>query len=582
LLLARAAPVLCLGDVFAYGEEFEKAAVGRVLLADMGVSWRELPYHPYEGGGFVQSLLDAVAFVLLGPSTLALKATTLVWNLAILWAGFALMDRNFGRSSARIFGLLLIAAPASFQKISLLALGIHFEATLFLLLLLGRGLDLARTSRAAAFSWGILGSIGGFACYFSYQSVLVVASVGAGLVFARAWPTPRALAALISGFLAGLTPWLLMWARWGPALFDVHGTDRGASGDGLRAVGSIVAAVFEGRGPLDAAAQLLGLAALPWLALRLGWGPRLSDESRRASAWILGFATLFGAAYLLSGFAVEALHHYVWLARLAPLWMAASLALSAVLGDCIQTGGGLRRRLGLLAAAVWIVSGLAATVRECALGSPGPLARNLGLLASQRGYDWGGYLQKLWPRLPLPEQEKLERFRSLRDGDGVLLEEALASVWAQTGGHDLGQIEQAAGTRAGAFVRGLGPWLQQQGGRSLKARLARARQAPANLRPWLLEAVGRFGLGALRSVELLEQESELGLSLGAEPEFFVGLGWRAFQATGSRAGTGWRAERRRLRFAPELIERFLAARPERERALIASGIEAARAAHALP
>lgn len=582
MILARSALVLCFADVFAYGEEFEKAAAARLLAARTGLSWRELPYHPYEGGGFVQSLLDAFAFACLGPSVLALKATTLLWNLAILWAGFRLLERHFGRTGARLFGLFLIAAPASFQKLSVLALGIHTEATLFLLLSLGAGLDLARSERPSPWRWAPLGALGGFACYFSYQSSLAVAAVAAGLWWARGWPPWRALIALGGGFAAGLAPWLSMWARWGGQLFDVHGEGLAPSAGGLAAAGATLESVFAGRSALDRGALLLACAALPLLALSLGGRGLRSPSARRAGAWILGYSALFLAAYLLSGFAVGAVHHYVWLARLAPLWMASTLALSAVLGTWLEGPARGPRALALAATALWLCAGAAGTVRECAAGSPDTPLRNLRQLAAERGYAWDGYLLKLWPRMSLEPEEKLRLLRRLEDGDGALLEEALALAWTRAGPHDLAQLERDLGPRPAEFAAGLGLWLQQRGQRSLEGRLIEARRSPESLRAGLVEAVGRFGMGPLASLANLEQELRRGMELDAPMEFFVGLGWRAYRGVAAAEGPYWRTQRRRLRFAPRELERFLSAAPEGLRPWLALGLERARRAHALP
>ena len=62
------------------------------------------------------------------------------------------------------------------QKTSLLALGIHFEAGLFLLLALGLMVPIALEGSRRARTWFALGATLGFGTYFSYQTVLAVAS----------------------------------------------------------------------------------------------------------------------------------------------------------------------------------------------------------------------------------------------------------------------------------------------------------------------------------------------------------------------------------------------------------------------
>jgi hypothetical protein len=581
LLLSRAALVICLGDVFGYGEEFEKGAVARLLRADTGLSWRDLPYHPYEGGGFVQGLLDALAFACLGPSVLALKTTALLWNLAILWAGFRWLERDFGRLTARIFGAVLIAAPLSFQKLSTLALGIHVEATLFLLLLLGQGLRLVREPGGQAWRWTLLGATGGLACFFSYQCVLALASVGGGLLFARRWPAPRCLAALVLGFLLGLAPWLAMLQHWGSKLFDVHGEALEATGD-WSAVLASARSIWTGRSLLDALALGLGAAALPGLAALAAARGALDTPARRAATWLLVYASLFAAAYMGAGFAVGKIHHYVWLARLAPFWMAGSLALAIGLGWAISAAKGPQRWLGILGLCLWIAAGLAGTLRECAAGRPGRPIENLALLAKTRGYAWDGYLMKLWPRLAMPDAEKLARLRRAADGDEALLEDALAQAWSRHGTRSHADVAAARGDHPAEFTRGLGSWLRQNGGRTLQARLTLAEAAAPHLSPWLQEAVGRFGVGLLAKTEHLAEELSSGLKQQAHGRFFVGHGWRLYLGIEVTLGPYWEASHRRLRFAPHRLERLVADLPAEERPLIEKGLAEAKRAHELP
>jgi hypothetical protein len=581
LLLSRGALVACLGDVFAYGEEFEKGAVARLLSSDTGLSWRDLPYHPYEGGGFVQGLLNCVLFACLGPSVLALKMGPLLWNVSILVAGFGWLARDFGRLTARLFGALLIAAPISYQKLSLLALGIHPEATLFLLLLLSQGLRLAREPHARTWRWALFGATGGFACYYSYQSALCLAVASGGLLLARGWPGLRCFAAACAGLLLGLSPWLALLEHWGPQMFDVHGESLGAGG-GLAAVLASARSIVTGRSLLDSLGLGLGAAALPALAVLAGARSLGPSAARRAAHWLLAYALVFCAAYLGAGFAVDEIRHYVWLARLAPLWMAGSLALAIALGWAIAAGPGLRRALGFLALGLWVAAGLAGTLRECAAGRPGQPMENLALLAETRGYAWDGYLAKLWPRLKLSDGEKLTRLRRAADGDEALLEEALALAWARSGQRSPADVRAALGAHPAQFVRGLGFWLRDRGGRTLQARLAVAKSAPRDLSPWLEEAAGRFGLGPLANAENLATELGIGRRARAGDDFFIGQGWRAYRAIEVQRDGHWQASYRRMRFAPEAMERLLASVPAEQRPLVELGLQQARQAHRLP
>jgi hypothetical protein len=136
VLVARAALVLALADVFFYGEELEKGTAAKAMLDGLPVPHHCLAYHQYEGGGFVISHAKALAFLLVGESVLAHKLVALSTCLAVLWAGWCLARRHFGLLSAQLFALLYVLAPLTWQKLGLLSLGIHYEASFFVLVLL--------------------------------------------------------------------------------------------------------------------------------------------------------------------------------------------------------------------------------------------------------------------------------------------------------------------------------------------------------------------------------------------------------------------------------------------------------------
>src|SRR5687768_16682166 len=130
LWLARGALVLSQADVFGY-EEFAKAELGRAMLDDLGIEHHRLAYHYYEVGGFVFSHLFALAFALFGDSVLAIKLVAIGWHSGVLALAMALAHAAYGRRAMLVAALLLVLPPASLQKLSLLALGIHFDSLLF-------------------------------------------------------------------------------------------------------------------------------------------------------------------------------------------------------------------------------------------------------------------------------------------------------------------------------------------------------------------------------------------------------------------------------------------------------------------
>jgi hypothetical protein len=92
----RCALLFSLCDVFGYGEEMEKACAGKALRDGIALPRHELAYHAYEGGGFVVSHLDALAFALVGESVLAIKLVALVFVAGIVVVGWKLCERFGG------------------------------------------------------------------------------------------------------------------------------------------------------------------------------------------------------------------------------------------------------------------------------------------------------------------------------------------------------------------------------------------------------------------------------------------------------------------------------------------------------
>ena len=74
------------------------------------------PGRPYNGGAAINAYLAALAFRLLGPSAVALKAPALLWSLGALLAGDVFARRFAGPTSALWTLLLLAFGPAVFCR----------------------------------------------------------------------------------------------------------------------------------------------------------------------------------------------------------------------------------------------------------------------------------------------------------------------------------------------------------------------------------------------------------------------------------------------------------------------------------
>ena len=136
LIATRAVLVLSCADVFFYGEELGKGTAAKAILEGLPVAHYRLNYVYHEGGGFVVTHLKALAFLLVGQSLLAHKLVAIATSAILLVVGCMLTYEAFGARAARIFGVMFVLAPDAYLRFSLLSLGTHFEALIFVALVL--------------------------------------------------------------------------------------------------------------------------------------------------------------------------------------------------------------------------------------------------------------------------------------------------------------------------------------------------------------------------------------------------------------------------------------------------------------
>lgn len=580
--------VAAMGDVFLYGEELEKGFVAVCLLGDVDVPYARLPYHPYEGGGFVASHVKALAFSLMGSSILAHKVCALVWGLLVVAASVRLLHRHGGGSrasdsAAALGGALLALGPAHFQRESLLHLGIHFEALLFVALVLDQGLRVAAVESGSAprrRDLLILGLAAGFGTYFSYQVALAVLVV-AGLLIVR---SPRSMVSpsLVGATLLGLAPLGLMTLATGREVLDIHGEAIGAAGPGflqsLRA--SLSAPLALGAALLGAGAAIAGAAACPPGA-----------ERRLAAVTLLVFSGLWCAAAGATGlFAVSSADsHWFPLLRAAPLVWTMLMLVGLLAGPALAlegvARGGPAAKVARSTAAALVGIGLIHTARIVDEGSLGRAGENLRHLAQLRGDDPRGALVKIGPRLEenrdtsdgAVEAEVLGRFLTEGVEPGLITDVVAA-------------VTQATEARAEALAEEMTPLLSAIPGgveaarRGLGSPLFHYRY-PGRLREALeddslpeidAEAMGRFGLGWYGATDL---SGEMGVAHGTlkAGAFLRGVGARVFRTAVMQPY--WGPD---LVLRPGAVRRAMAARatvltPEEKAALLGGFDAEARA-----
>ena len=601
LLLLRFALCLTLGDVFFYGDELEKGAAGKALLDGVadGLGRHRLAYHYYEGGGFVVSHLDALAFALVGQNLLALKLVALAFELAVLFSGAALCRRAFGARAAACFALLHVLAPESVQKNALLALGIHWQALPFLFCLLDRGGRIALEGEQRGSNWVLAGLAGGFGTYFNWGLAPAVAWVGLSVLALR----PRALLGrgglLGLGSLAvGLAPLAWMWSRVGAAVFDIHGASLTGGGGGPplgETLAEFFSSIYAGRTALDllfvalvALLPLVGAAGL-WLA-RAGTDEEPAPRApRRWAAYLAGYLALFLALYLASDFTVGRAPHYFQFHRLSQAFGLGTLLAAGGLAALVARGGPARA-IGVFLLGLATLGGLRGTLAVIASGNTVDLARNWRVLTRTKGYRYDEYVPKVWEHFEGGDFQRAAVLRRFDEPDRALLEYTLAVHLFAPGARSLAEVRAELGSlgfadEAEALVALGAMWRERYPGELAPRRAAvlAAQAVDGGVRAWVEESFGRFGLGFLTTMDRLRAELATGLEHGFPEPYFEGLGYRLYSARGDRALAGyWRQTRPPCFIDHDRALEFIGATDEPVRGALLRGFRRALAEHGLP
>ncbi len=585
-VVVRAVLLLAFCDVFAYLEEYEKAAAGKAMLDGLGLAHHQLAYHPYEGGGFVVSHLDALMFALAGPSVLSVKLVALLLGAVLLGVGWKLCERAGGAAAARAFAALYVLAPGSVQQNSLLALGIHYHALIFVGALLWAVLSVLDGGAQRRGLWLASGLIAGFGVFFSYQlGLTVLVALGAGVFVAHREGRSVALRGLgwaSAGAIVGAAP--LGWMAWrtGRAVFDIHGADvLTTNTPRAQLLSDFANSFFLGRETHDALA-LLVLCLAPLSAL-LAW--RSTGRARAFVALIALHAALFCAAYLGLGFTIGRVVSYFLLQRLTPLWFLGLLA-TAIGCAALWSAGGVRRRAGLALTLSCALVGVLDLVRLTRAAAPGDWIEHARTLARTKGYAYPQYLQKLAPRLGLEREELARTFLGFVEEDRELLLDALANtVWGD-GRVEVEQLEREASALGiadrRALLAGQGMALRNRWGGSIASRLERAAAADEPQRESLAEAIGRFGNRYFPTFDAVRRELDQGVAANAPSSYFFGLGMRAWSARGDLTAPVFPAPTRGPWCFDERGARSLFdEQPPAVRAALVAGYEHARRLHTL-
>jgi hypothetical protein len=607
-LAARSLLLLSFADVFGYGEELQKACAGKAMLDGLAVPHYQLAYHYYEGGGFVISHLDALAFVFFGESIMAVKIVALAFGAAILAAGWGLVRRAGGLGAARIFALLFVLAPDSVQRNSLLTLGIHSHALLFMACILWATVRLAFERDLWPRTWLSWGISAGFGFYFSYQCSLTIAvSIAALVVCLRRDLVSRTTAWAFVGLAIGLAPlfWMIAHVHW--AVLDIHGAGFvDLKTDKLEVIRQFCLSVFSDRAWIDSLA-VIGVAITPAIALAaLARGA--ARPVRFGARLVLANMALFLAAYVGSGFTVSAIYHYIVLQRLLPLWFLSILALALGASAALASQRLWLRGLACLCVAIPAISGAADLVRTVGEGAGGSWAEHFRELAHAKGYSYTGYLEKLAGHLDGSRAHKVEVMLGFREPEPTLLQSAIAVALygdGQTSIRAIGEELRSLGIHAQrGFWLGFGPLLAKQmkeePGDLLNSalgadehimvedqidvaeRVRRCADRPAEERDLLIEAIGRWGQGDPVTQDRVLREGNLAIKAELPEAYFRGLGQRIYRASGVAGSRRYF----QIRSSPWSLDRehvhsILEKCPDPPAGILFDNYEAERAVHSL-
>jgi hypothetical protein len=315
-------------------------------------------------GASVVLLLLAVPWLsVAGTSLVALKGLAVLWSTGTLCAFLIVAWRYISPRVALLLAVFCVALSPTAARLNVTLVGSHPEALLPCALALGAYWEWVRRRTDGAALAAVLGWCAGAALWMAYLSAMFVLPLLAlRLASVRRWQTAAALA---SGLLLGLTPWIYqdLWLRpHGAALWMQHVAggygSPGIAQRGLEVLSELATSFgYVGVGGI----VLLVLCAAAWLLVVLsvsvpGWRrhvhPNPLAVAPLVAAPLLGLVMLASAAHPIR--AVEGYYSYRFFIPLqvALFWV---LALAAdLVADRIGSGSAVMVGGTALAMGIWI------------------------------------------------------------------------------------------------------------------------------------------------------------------------------------------------------------------------------------
>lgn len=564
LVCLRGFLVASAADVFGYGEEFAKGGAAKAILDGLPVPYHQLNYAYHEGGGFLVSHLEALGFLLLGPCVLVVKLVAIGFAVATLLAGAWMLTEHVSTRAAYVFAALLALAPQSFQQVSLLALGTHVEASLFILLAFhftARSVRKEAPSRSAPF-W--LGLVGGFGCYVGLQMPAVLFVCGlAILACLRGRALVPVVARGVPGFVIGAIPLWWMIAKLGPTGVLIHRAAHAPERPGW--IGSFVHLL----GPIVRSSDPLTWLQACAYALVIVWGLVLR---RTRLQWMLsGYVLVFVVGWCTSGLAVPYDGTFFYVLRLVPPWIAVT-CLAASACDTLWSAGGHRRVVAIVTLAIGLVAGAKGTIALAREARPSAPRENLSMLLRTPGYSYQEYFLQVEWHFDGTATDKARVFLHSKDDPKLLVPDLSNALYSMHSAYAseamkhrtledvLPELDQVFGPNRDLALLGLGMLVHGNWSFDFPAAYARIERLPEELREPLAESLGRAGVGPAFRADRLHRHLAI-----VPPERWHDAWWR---------GIGWRFHRT-FRFRPDRALAALAALEDRDRIPATIGYEAA-------
>ncbi len=515
LVLTRSALVLSCADVFFYGEELAKGTAAKALLDGLPADYLDLNYVPHEGGGFVVEHLKALFFLLVGENVLAHKLAALLVTGLILLAGWKLCRAHLGERAAVAFGLLFVFCPTAQLRFSLLGLGTHFEALLFIALVLHLALSIGADARASARQLALLGLAAGFGLYFSLQTAPASACAALWILGCRRGrPAPRELGYAALGLLLGLVPLIVSLDSHGLAAIRPGPQSAGPRASAGTALAGFGSAIADGD-------------AFDWLYVAscaaagvIAW--RASRAARLVALWLASFLVL----YFASGMAIAHSNWFYFL-RLTPLWFGGILLCAAA----FEGLSGRARRAGSVVLALLVLGGLLDLRTLLSDARPGALRENWRLLVHTQGYDYLQYLERLLDRVPGNDRERVRIAREFEADPRLLAPEIASALYDPQPGPLPGVVEDWRASWGPGWelgLRGLGLVVDPKFGHELAQGFARIEAQPESQREALAEGLGRIALGLQYDEQKLRAAAAFPAPAALRAAFLRGGGWRLY------------------------------------------------------